>query len=354
MVTTSSTTSSSGHVCEVGLEDCKPGEVCVPHGDKSRNGVCRCQQGFTRAPGADTCTAVTAAPTKPPPTLISVAVASKSVQLPQNTASLTAYTVLKENPKNPFQYEWKLISSPSSEKATAQEKGAKTQTLELSGLTQGVYVWKVAVTALDPPGYGEIKANVTVLAAKRINSPPKAVIVPASQTVNLPTNKAVVDGATSTDDSGKIASYLWVLDSGPVGYQPDLPPLPTLSLTNLTAGNYTIRLTVTDEDGASDETTATLIVVPDTDYKPKANAGEDKIINLPINQVMLNGNRSSDDHGIKTWEWTKEKGADGKELPADISGARTPFMTASNLEEVNQIKDISFFIFCLRAHTTFC
>ena len=354
MVTTSSTTSSSGHVCEVGLEDCKPGEVCVPHGDKSRNGVCRCQQGFTRAPGADTCTAVTAAPTKPPPTLISVAVASKSVQLPQNTASLTAYTVPKEDPKNPFQYEWKLISSPSSEKATAQEKGAKTQTLELSGLTQGVYVWKVAVTALDPPGYGEIKANVTVLAAKRINSPPKAVIVPASQTVNLPTNKAVVDGATSTDDSGKIASYLWVLDSGPVGYQPDLPPLPTLSLTNLTAGNYTIRLTVTDEDGASDETTATLIVVPDTDYKPKANAGEDKIINLPINQVMLNGNRSSDDHGIKTWEWTKEKGADGKELPADISGARTPFMTASNLEEVNQIKTISFIIFCLRALTTFC
>ena len=197
-----------------------------------------------------------------------------------------------------------------------------------------MYVWKVAVTAIDPPGYGEIKANVTVLAAKRINSPPKAVIVPAIQTVNLPTNKAVVDGATSTDDSGKIGSYLWVLDSGPVGYQPDLPSLPTLSLTNLTAGNYTIRLTVTDEDGASDTTTATLVVVPDTDYKPKANAGEDKIINLPINEVMLNGNRSSDDHGIKTWEWTKEKGPDGKELPADISGARTPFMTASNLEEV--------------------
>jgi len=307
--------------------------MCKPLHDKSRNGVCQCQLGFTRAPGSESCTAVTAAPTKPPPFPISVAVASKSVQLPLNTASLTAYTVPKEDLKNPFQYEWKLISSPSSELATAQEKGAKTQTLELSGLTEGVYVWKVAVTSIDPPGYGEIKANVTVLAAKRINSPPKAVIVPAIQTVNLPTNKAVVDGATSTDDSGKISSYLWVLDSGPVGYQPDLPNLPTLSLTNLTAGNYTIRLTVTDEDGASDTTTATLVVVPDTDYKPKANAGEDKIINLPLNEVMLNGNMSSDDHGIKTWEWTKEKGPDGKELPADISGARTPFMTASNLEE---------------------
>ena len=286
VVTPSSTTSSSTQACEVGVGNCRPGEICVPLHDKSRNGVCECQPGFTQAPGSDLCTAVTAAPTKPPPFPISVAVASKSVQLPQNTARLTAYTVPNDDAKNPFSYEWKLISSPSSEHTTAQEKGAKTQTLELSGLSEGVYVWKVAVSSLDPPGYGEIKANVTVLAAKRINLPPKAVIVPATQTVNLPTNKAVVDGATSTDDSGKIASYLWVLDSGPVGYQPDLPSLPTLSLTNLTAGNYTIRLTVTDEEGASDATTATLVVVPDTDYKPKANAGEDKIINLPVNQVM--------------------------------------------------------------------
>ena len=191
--------------------------------------------------------------------------ASQSVQLPHKTASLTAYTVPEEDLENPFQYEWKLISSPSSEHATAQEN---TKTLELSGLTQGVYVWKVAVTAMEPPGYGEFKANVTVLSAKRINSPPKAAIVPAIQIVNLPTNKAVFGGEPSTDDSGKIASYLWALDSGPVAYQPILPSLPYITLTNLIAGNYSIRLMVTDEDGASDITTATLVVVPETDYKP--------------------------------------------------------------------------------------
>ena len=175
----------------------------------------------------------------------------------------------EEDLENPFQYEWKLISSPSSEHATAQEN---TKTLELSGLTQGVYVWKVAVTAMEPPGYGEFKANVTVLSAKRINSPPKAAIVPAIQIVNLPTNKAVFGGEPSTDDSGKIASYLWALDSGPVAYQPILPSLPYITLTNLIAGNYSIRLMVTDEDGASDITTATLVVVPETDYKPTPTA----------------------------------------------------------------------------------
>jgi hypothetical protein len=265
-----------------------------------------------------------------------VAVASKTVQLPEGSVSLTAYTVPEEDPANPFKYEWKLISSPSSEQTHATEEGAKTQSLSLAHLTQGVYVWKVIVTKDKPPGFGETRANVTVLAAERINTPPKAVIAPPTQTVNLPTNKAIVDGSGSTDDSGKLALYTWVLDGGPVGYQPDLPSLPTLSLNNLTAGNYTIRLTVTDEDGATDTTTAMLVVVPDTDYKPKANAGEDKIIFLPLNTVTLNGNMSSDDHSIKTWEWTKEKGADGKELPADISGARSPYMTASNMEEVSK------------------
>ena len=323
-------TTPSAHVCEVGTAGCPEGETCVPLQDKSRNGLCRCPPGQPRDPRTDKCRPAAPAPTLPPPIAISVAVSSKEVQLPAAGASLTAYTVPTDDS---LQYEWKLLSSPSSGATSAIEKGRNEQSLHLSGLVEGVYVWKVVVTSAQPPGYGEARANVTVLAARRINSPPKAVIVPTSQTVNLPTNKAVVDGAGSIDDSGALASYAWVLDSGPVGYQPDLPALPTLSLTNLTAGNYTLRLTVTDVDGATDSTTAGLVVVPDTDYKPKANAGEDKIIFLPINTVMLNGNMSSDDHGIKTFEWTKEKGADGKELPADISGARSAYVTASNLEQ---------------------
>ena len=318
----------------MGAETCRSGEVCAKVHDKSRNGVCRCKQGYMKDPRTDTCSAVTAAPTPPPAVPISVAVSSKSVQLPEHSATLTAYTVPEENPAHPFTYEWKLISSPSSEQSSAVEEGAKTQSLKLSHLAEGVYVWKVTVISADPAGYGETRANVTVLAARRINSPPVAVIVPTQQTVTLPTNKAVVDGSGSTDDSGALASYSWVVDSGPVGYQPDLPNHPTLSLTNLTAGNYTIRLTVTDKDGAKDTATAELMVVPDTDYKPKANAGEDKIIFLPTNTVVLNGNMSSDDHSVKSYEWTKEKGADGKELPADISGARSAYMTASNLEQV--------------------
>jgi hypothetical protein len=85
-------------------------------------------------------------------------------------------------------------------------------------------------------GYGEAMANVTVLPALRLNLPPRAVIVPASQTVTLPTSSAILDGTQSSDDSGTVASYAWEIHSGPLGYQPVLPSVPTLTLENLVAG----------------------------------------------------------------------------------------------------------------------
>ena len=36
-----------------------------------------------------------------------------------------------------------------------------------------------------------------------------------------------------------------------------------------------------------------------------ANAGSNVILNLPKNSVTLNGNASTDDHGITAYEWSK-------------------------------------------------
>jgi hypothetical protein len=55
--TTSFTTTTAGRglalqdsSCEVGLDlqDCKANEECVPVQDKSRNGLCKCKEGFSR------------------------------------------------------------------------------------------------------------------------------------------------------------------------------------------------------------------------------------------------------------------------------------------------------------------
>lgn len=68
----------------------------------------------------------------------------------------------------------------------------------------------------------------------------------------------------------------WELVTEPLGYQPSLTDGPLLTLDNLVAGNYTVKVIVTDKDGASDQALARLNILPETDYPPVANAGEYK------------------------------------------------------------------------------
>ena len=86
----------------------------------------------------------------------------------------------------------------------------------------------------------------------KVNQPPKAIVTPTTQIVTLPTKKAIVDGSSSTDDEDvSQLTYKWEIRKNPIKYE--IPTQhstdPTLTLDNLVAGNYTIRLTVTDANG---------------------------------------------------------------------------------------------------------
>lgn len=41
----------------------------------------------------------------------------------------------------------------------------------------------------------------------------------------------------------------------------------------------------------------------DENAAPKANAGDDRTVVLPVSMLILNGSASSDDLGITKWEW---------------------------------------------------
>nr|CAD7198983.1 unnamed protein product [Timema douglasi] len=202
-------------------------------------------------------------------------------------------------------------------------------TLKLSNLIEGLYTFKVSVSS--PGAYGETLANVTVLPPKRINQIPVAIISPSSQTVKLPNTGAVLDGSTSRDDDS-IIGWHWELQQGPLGYQPHLVDTPTLQLDNLVMpGNYTFKLTVEDSDHATNFTTANITVLKVTDYPPEANAGQDIIVYLPKNNLTLNGNLSTDDRLIASWEWTKSPSDQNKAV--DMQNTRTPYLQLSNLEK---------------------
>nr|XP_027218002.1 dyslexia-associated protein KIAA0319-like protein isoform X1 [Penaeus vannamei] len=376
--------------CEVGLRMCRKNEECVPFGEKRRDGSCKCVSGYLLNEKTDECTreassagaistTTTVAPSAEPgtkgnasasamgspsssppdkgsantssntPSVVAstpspgslspkpmeklvVSINNKTVYLPAGSTvydkrvTLSAYAIGADTENK---YEWTLLKQPDSEGSDpGSVSDTNSQTITLSHLIQGVYIFKVVVEA--PGAYGQAVGNVTVLPAKRINQPPTAIINSPSNTIKLPNSGVIIDGSGSTDDAG-IVSYRWEMVTAPLGYKLAEETGPTVQLTDLIPGNYTIMLRVKDEEGLEGNATAVLSVIKETDYPPTANAGGDQIIYLPQTEITLYGNASSDDHGIEGWEWTKGPKDSGKAV--DMQDTRTPYLHLSNLEE---------------------
>ncbi|PWA30148.1 hypothetical protein CCH79_00020141 [Gambusia affinis] len=200
-----------------------------------------------------------------------------------------------------YTFEWRLTTHPRN--YNGEMEGKKGQTLKLSKvlvlnlvqLTVGLYEFEV--TVMDGDGArGRGYVNVTVRPEPRVNKPPVAMVSPKYQEISLPTSSTVIDGspataltqtfllllfpcAESTDDD-KVVTWHWEEVKGPLREEKVSANTPILTLTNLVPGNYTFSLTVTDSDGATDSTQATLSVNKATDYKPVANAGPNQVRNL--------------------------------------------------------------------------
>uniref|UniRef100_A0A0P6J2U0 Dyslexia-associated protein n=1 Tax=Heterocephalus glaber TaxID=10181 RepID=A0A0P6J2U0_HETGA len=246
--------------------------------------------------------------------------------LPQDSVELKALVVPVPPADTTYSYEWSLVSHPVDYQG--ELKLGNTEALNLSHLSAGVYAFKVTVSSDN--AFGEGFVNVTVKPAGRDNLPPVAVVSPQEQELTLPLTLALLDGSQSTDDT-KIVSYHWEEVSGPFLEEKTSTDCPILHLSHLVPGNYTFRLTVTDSDGATNSTTATLIVNSAVDYPPVASAGSNQTITLPQNTITLNGNRSSDDHQIVLYEWSLGPGSESKEVA--LQGAGTPYLHVSAMQE---------------------
>jgi hypothetical protein len=130
-------------------------------------------------------------------------------------------------------------------------------------------------------------------------------------TMTLPTNSTTLNGSASSDPDGTIISYAWVRVSGPTTYTVATPNTATTSLTNLVAGTYVFRLTVIDNSGASstDDVTVFVNAGEAPNQPPVADAGNDIVITLPENTVMLYGTASRDADGtITAYQWKQISG----------------------------------------------
>ncbi len=111
--------------------------------------------------------------------------------------------------------------------------------------------YTVILTVTDDDGAtGSAAVDVTVTETPPPNQPPTAVLGPPScQDLTCD-----FDGGDSTDSDGMIQSFVWSFGDGTMG----TGPMPRH--TYPAAGTYTVALTVTDDDGASDSATQTVTV----------------------------------------------------------------------------------------------
>jgi ribosomal protein L14 len=199
-------------------------------------------------------------------------------------------------------YAWTRVSGP----ATFTLGTANTATTTLSNLVQGVYVFRLTVT--DNSGATATDdVTVTVNASAPSNQAPIA-IAGNNITLNLPGNSTTLNGTASFDPDGTITGYAWTKVSGPATFTLGTANAATTILSNLVAGTYIFQITVTDNNGATDDDNITVIVSAIANQPPVANAGNNIVITLPVNSTTLNGSGTDPDGTITSYAWTRISG----------------------------------------------
>ena len=238
----------------------------------------------------------------------------KSITLPTNSLNLTGSG--SDGDGSISSYLWEKVTGPAAVLANAN-----TPILSLTSLVAGVYTFRLTVfDNLAARGSDEVTVTVT-----GSNQAPTA-NANSDVVITLPTNSVTLGGSGS-DLEGWITAYLWTQVSGPSASTLTNAASYAVSVSNLVAGVYVYRLTVTDNSTAtgSDEVKVT-VNASTINSVPVANAGQDKSITLPVNSVVLDGTGTDSDGSIASYSWIKLTGSS-----VTLTNQNTPSLTVSSL-----------------------
>uniref|UniRef100_A0A452HH31 PKD domain-containing protein n=1 Tax=Gopherus agassizii TaxID=38772 RepID=A0A452HH31_9SAUR len=204
-------------------------------------------------------------------------------------------------------FHWEELKGPLREEKVSTD----TAILKLTNLVPGNYTFSLTVVDSDGAS-NSTTASLTV--NKEVDYPPVANAGP-NQVITLPQNSITLYGNQSTDDHS-IVSYEWLLSPSSKGKVMEMQGVrtPILQLSAMQEGDYTYQLTVTDSAGQQSTAEVTVIVQPENNKPPKADAGPDKELTLPVDSTTLDGSKSSDDQKIVSFLWEKTRGPDGVKL----------------------------------------
>ncbi|KAM9783291.1 LOW QUALITY PROTEIN: dyslexia-associated protein KIAA0319 [Neosynchiropus ocellatus] len=145
------------------------------------------------------------------------------------------------------------------------------------------------------------------------NHGPVAYVGP-DRTLVPPVSSLLLDGSGSTDDHG-IVRYHWDVVSGPPGLKIDGPDQAVATATGLRVGRYSFRLTVSDQEGATDSAVLTVRIQQAKPVPPVAHASGSHTLTLPNNSLVLRGSVTDGDQTELTFLWVR----DGQSPAAGVS-----------------------------------
>nr|WP_304494619.1 tandem-95 repeat protein [Chryseolinea lacunae] len=243
---------------------------------------------------------------------------NQSLYQPASTTSLTGSGFDEDGTIT--KYAWTQASGP----AGAVIATPAAATTDISNLALGTYTFRLTVTDnANATGSDDILVTVSDASA---NKPPVA-IVQDNQTITLPTNSINLVGS-GFDPDGIITTYKWSKVSGGAATLAN-DNTPTLTVTGMAAGQYTFKLVVTDNGGASNEDVTMVIVRPQNiNQPPIAFAGGDKRLYLPVNATSLLGSGSDVDGTVIEYAWTQPGGP-----PSTMTGQDVPTLKVSALTQ---------------------
>ncbi|MEO8569832.1 MAG: PKD domain-containing protein, partial [Ginsengibacter sp.] len=191
------------------------------------------------------------------------------ITLPLNTITLTGSGT--DTDGYIVSYAWTKVSGPSSGTII----NPNLAVVAINNLIEGTYQFELQVT--DNSGATAKNAMQLTVRAALANQSPVA-NAGNTVTINSPSSTVILSGSGS-DNDGTITSYSWSQVSG--GSSPKIvsPSSTSTSVTNLdAAGTYTFRLTVTDNDGATDWDDVNVIVNAAALAAPPVSSGKRKMI----------------------------------------------------------------------------
>ncbi|XP_030248941.1 dyslexia-associated protein KIAA0319-like isoform X1 [Sparus aurata] len=159
----------------------------------------------------------------------------------------------------------------------------------------------------DPPTTTEPSTTTAAESVSEVtesNRGPLAVVGP-DRKLFLPVSGLSLDGSGSSDDRG-IVSYHWDAVSGPPGLKLEGVDQAVATATGLQVGRYTFRLTVCDQEGATDSAALTVQVQEARSFPPVAHASGSHTLTLPNNSLVLRGSVTDGDQTEVQYLWVRD------------------------------------------------